>query len=60
MKLCKRMIPALLAALMLSTTVLAAGRIDLDREAALTISYQDGSTPLSGSILWLPWMRPGN
>ena len=38
MKLCKRMIPALLAALMLSTTVLAAGRIDLDREAALTIS----------------------
>ena len=49
MKLCKRMIPALLAALMLSTTVLAAGRIDLDREAALTISYQDGSAPLSGA-----------
>lgn len=49
MKLCKRMIPALLAVLMLSTTVLAAGRIDLDREAALTISYQDGSAPLSGA-----------
>ena len=49
MKLCKRLIPALLAVLMLSTTVLAAGRIDLDREAALTISYQDGSAPLSGA-----------
>ena len=47
MKLCKRIAPVLLAMMMLlSTTAFAAGSIDLDRDVNLTISYQDGSTPL--------------
>jgi len=41
---------ALLAALLLLPgQALAAGRIDLERTCGLTISYQDGSTPLSGA-----------
>lgn len=48
-KLCKRMIPFLLA-MLLSATVLAAGSIDLNREVNLTISYQDGKTPLAGAV----------
>ena len=47
MKLCKRIAPVLLAMMMLlSTTAFAAGSIDLARDVNLTISYQDGSTPL--------------
>ena len=49
MKLCKRMIPALLAMLMLSTAAFATGRIDLQKDVKLTISYQDGGTPLAGA-----------
>lgn len=49
MKLCKRMIPALLAMLMLSTAAFAAGSIDRKQDVKLTISYQDGGTPLAGA-----------
>lgn len=53
MKRCKRSISVLLAALLLAATLpgtaLAAGRIDLTRAVALTVSYQDGAVPLSGA-----------
>ena len=50
MKLCKRIIPLLLAMmLLLSTPAFAVESIDLNRETALTISYQDGGVPLVGA-----------
>lgn len=40
---------ALLAAVLLTLGVFAAGSIDLSRDVSLTISYRDGNTPLSGA-----------
>lgn len=50
MKLCKRLlILFLLAALMLPATAYAAGGIDREQAVSLTLSYQDGKTPLVGT-----------
>lgn len=49
MKLCKRIIPILMAVWMLSCTVFAAGSIDRNRDVKLTISYQDDNTPIVGA-----------
>ncbi len=43
------LLSALMLLLMLPLQVLAAGVIELDRDVALTISYKDGSTALSGA-----------
>lgn len=49
MKICKHFIPLLLVFLMLPVTAYAAGSIDPNQEVKLTVSYRDGSTPLSGA-----------
>lgn len=48
-KICKYIIPLLLLLLVHSSAVCAAGDIDPDRDVKLTISYQDGNTPLAGA-----------
>ena len=53
MKRIRRMTAALLSVLavflLLPLQALAAGSIDLNRDVSLTISYQDGNTPLVGA-----------
>lgn len=49
MKLYKRVIPVLLAMLLLSGTAFAAGSIDLNHDVNVTVSYHDGDTPLVGA-----------
>ena len=49
MKIYRRIISVLLAMQLLSTAAYAAGIIDLDRDVRLTVSYQDGNTPLAGA-----------
>ena len=46
---CNCIISVLLAMQLLSTAAYAAGIIDLDRDVRLTVSYQDGNTPLAGA-----------
>ena len=48
-KICRCIIPLLLALLMLPITAYAAGSIDKTRDVTLTISYQDQDTPLTGA-----------
>ena len=52
MKICKRLIPVVLVVLMLLTmlpmSAWAAGKIDLEKEGSLTISYQDDGKALTG------------
>ena len=54
MKMNKRLISIclslLLVFMLLPVSALAAGRIDLDQDAGLTITYQDHGTPLSGAV----------
>ena len=49
MKIYRRIISVLLVMQLLSTAAYAAGIIDLNRDVRLTISYQDGNTPLAGA-----------
>ena len=53
MKRIRRMTAALLSVLavflLLPLQALAAGSIDLNQDVSLTISYQDGNTPLVGA-----------
>lgn len=54
MKMNKRLISIclslLLVFMLLPVSALAAGRIDLDQDVSLTITYQDHGTPLSGAV----------
>lgn len=54
MKMNKRLISIclslLLVFMLLPVSALAAGRIDLDQDVGLTITYQDHGTPLSGAV----------
>lgn len=54
MKMNKRLISIclslLLVFMLLPVSALAAGRIDLDQDVGLTITYQDYGTPLSGAV----------
>ena len=54
MKMNKRLISLclslLLVFMLLPVPALAAGRIDLDQDVSLTITYQDHGTPLSGAV----------
>ena len=54
MKMNKRLISIclslLLVFMLLPVSALAAGRIDLDQDVGLTITYQDHETPLSGAV----------
>ena len=54
MKMNKRLISICLSLLLvfvlLPVSALAAGRIDLDQDVGLTITYQDHGTPLSGAV----------
>ena len=48
-RFCALLLALLAAALLLPVGASAAGSIDLNQDVSLTISYQDGNTPLVGA-----------